>query len=546
MTRSQMFRRSAIAGASALTLVVLAACGGDAPTDAAPDSNGGEDEPAPGGTLVQVAAVDADSLDPQQVTSVHAAMILSHLYDTLVVTDHAQEDIHPSLAESWEMSEDGLEYTFNLRDDVSFHSGKPLTSDDVVATLERWIDPDSTSPTRDSVESVESIEATGDHTVVITLSNPDNWFLTNLTMPWASILNADELDGDYGSTDADGTGPFSLGNWAPGDQMSLIRHEEYTWGPPIFDNPGPAFLEEITVRVIPEATTRLAALQAGEAQLSATGGDFLPYIDQIESDDSLETTVYDLMNVQFGGFKTAKPQLEDVRVRQAINHAIDKQTLIDVVENGLATVADGFLHPDMPYYWDGISEVAYDFDPERAEELLDEAGWEMGPDGVRERDGERLRIDAYAGTTSEESLVLVQGDLAQVGIEFVPNLVDRTALYDIRRSDTPDVNWIWLPYEIPDIIRRYFTCEQMPSPNRFDFCDEEFDELIYTALTSTDEEEIAEAYQEVQQVIHEEALAIPLYHRQEFITAADSLTGVEPFLQYGIGIFKSLDLTLTE
>lgn len=540
MSRTRYPRRRIAAGLAVAATVVLTSC-------VAAEDDAASGDGVAGGTITIAAEVDADSLDPQQVTSTHAAMIFSHLYDTLVVTDENQAEVFPSLAESWEVSDDGLEYTFTLRDDVTFHSGKALTADDVVATFDRWGAEDSASPTAATVRSVTETVAVDEHTVRVVLSSPDNWFLTNISMPWASILNAEAItDPDYGSTSADGTGPFELGEWIPGDHMELIRNEDYTWGPETFDNRGPAHLDSITVRMIPEATTRLAAMQAGEAQIAPFGGTFLPYMDQIESDENLETYVYDLMNLQFGALKMAKPTMADVEVRQAINHAIDKQTLVDVVENGFATEAQGFLHPDMTYFWDGGDDAVYAYDPDRATTLLDQAGWVPGPDGIREKGGVRLTLQAYAGLSSEQMLTLIQEDLAEVGIELVPNLVDRTALYDIRRTETPDTNWIWLPYENADVLRTYFSCDQQPSPNRFNYCDEAFDALMTTALTSQDEAEITAAYEEAQKMVHDQAIAIPLYYRQEFITAATSVEGVEPFPQYGMALFKSLDLSLAE
>jgi ABC-type transport system substrate-binding protein len=531
MSRVRPFRRLAAAGVAVLAVVALAACSEEA-----------DSSDAAGGTLTMVTEVDADSLDPQQLTSTHAAMIMSHLYDTLVVTDSDQAEVHPSLASSWEVSPDGRQYTFHLRDGVTFHSGKPMTAQDVAFTFDRWSDPANASPTAQSVRAIAQTVAVDERTVRVELTEPDNWFLRNLSMPWAAILNSEAATHpDYGSRTADGTGPFKLGDWIPGDRMDLVRNENYRWGPSIFDNPGPAHLAQITVRILPEPATRVAALQAGEAQVIPHGGSILQFHDQLAADPAMQVHVYDLMNVQFGAFKTAKPETADVRVRRAINYAIDRQANIDVAENGLGRPAQGFLHPDMQYFWNG---GVYDYDPDRARQLLDEAGWRPGPDGIRERDGMRLSLDVYAGQANEQGLVLAQSDLAQVGVELKLNLVDRTALYDIRRTETPDLNWIWLPYENADVLRTYFTCGQQPSPNRFNFCDEQFDALMQTAVSSQDPGEVTRAYEQAQQMIYEQALAIPMYYRQEFLTASTDVQGIEVFPQYGMAVFKSLDLRM--
>ncbi len=506
-------------------------------------STGADGDFDPNAVITVLDEIDTDSLDPQQVTSIHAAAVLSHIYDTLVVQSFDKKSVEPGLAESWEVSDDGLEYTFTLKPGVKFHSGKELTADDVIYTLNRWMDESKPSPTAVNVQGISEMEAPDAQTVKVTLTSPNVWFLENLSLPWSSILNEEAASADdYGQQTADGTGPFIVEEWNPGDTLQLVRNEDYAWGPAIFENTGPAHVAGVTFKVVPEASTRVASLTSGEADLVPWSSNLLPSLDQLQSDPNIEVAVYDLPNLQFLNLKIGKEQTADAAVRQALNMAVDKQSLVDVIQNGLGQPANSFLHPDMKYAWADAEANAYSYDPEGANELLDESGWVMGSDNVRSKNGTKLTLEIYAGTGSEQELTLVQSDFAKIGVQANLNLVDRTALYDIRRTETPDVNAIYLPMENADVLRTYFSCPQMPSPNRSNFCDEEFDALLQKGLESSDEAEAEQAYADAQKILHEQALVIPEYHRQEFMSYRSDLKDVKPYPQYGIALFKSLDL----
>lgn len=541
--------------------LLLAACGEDdddtageeddsagASEDGGDGEDGGEaGEPTSGGSVTVLSEIDTDTMDPPQLTSTQAARMITHAYDTLVAQTYDMSEIRPLLAEDWSISDDGLELEFQIRDDVEFHSGHQLTASDVVASLERLSE--ESMPGSHYVGSVETFEAVDDYTVLLTLEAPDNFLLENLSKAATSILSEEAIEewgDDLGTTAEaiDGTGPFEVVEWLPGDSMTMQRFDTYEWGPEgVHENTGPAHIEELIWREVPEASTRAASLQAGEAHI-AQGG-LLQHADELESAESVEVVVWDILNTQHGAFKIAKPELEEVEVRQALNHAVDKQALIDTAQGGFGVPAYGYLHPNTEYYWEGLEDVAYEHDPARAEELLDEAGWELNGE-VREKDGLPLSLEVYAGLASEEELTLVQADYAAIGVELNLNLVDRTALYDIRRGEEPDINWIWLPFENADILRERFHSENLPAPNRHNFDDPEADELFETALTSQDDEEVEEAFHEAQRIIHEQALVLPLYHRQELTAHASQLQGLDMYLQYSIGQYKSLDIWLDE
>jgi glutathione transport system substrate-binding protein len=206
-------------------------------------------------TLVIGQPTDADSVDPHKVTAVIAVERIYNLYDTLVNIDFNLETITPGLAESWQVSPDGKTYTFLLKKGVRFHSGKPLTAEDVKFSLDRWRDPATASPTRNRITEVEDVSVKDERTVVVRLKERSNYLLFNLSSGFASIVNPEAIKkygASYGTLAVDGTGPFKFKEWVLRDRFVVERNPDYTWGPPMFKNRGPAKLE----RVIWRSTTR--------------------------------------------------------------------------------------------------------------------------------------------------------------------------------------------------------------------------------------------------------------------------------------------------
>ncbi|HEX7070172.1 MAG TPA: ABC transporter substrate-binding protein, partial [Rhodothermales bacterium] len=188
------------------------------------------------------------------MTAVIAADWMLKIYDTLVTVQPDLSTIDPGLAESWEVSEDGLTYTFTLKQGVEFHSGDPMTASDVKFTIERWLAEETASPTKHRIAGITRVDAPDDKTVILELEQRNNELLINLASGFGGILNqsfVEEHGADYGTLAVDGTGPFRLENWAPRAEATLTRFEKYTWGPPFFENSGPAHIEKLHFRIIP-------------------------------------------------------------------------------------------------------------------------------------------------------------------------------------------------------------------------------------------------------------------------------------------------------
>ena len=285
--------------------------------------------------LAQVA--DVSSLDTQKVSDVYSANVIRQIYSNLVQVNEKIE-IVPDLAESWENPDD-VTWVFHLRKGVKFHNGEPFTAADVKYTFGRLLDPKTASPGATHLKEVVSMEAVDDHTIRIVTRRPFAPMLMSLTRYETAILNQKAVEAagvDYGSKAAVGTGPFKFESWSRGDKVVLVRNDDYFGGP--------AGVEKLVYRGIPEDATRLVELESGGIDLIP--GNF-PYQEfaNIEKDSNYATYRVPAMSTLYMGLNTEVKPFGDVRVRKAMNYAVDKQAIIDAVYFGLGAPARGPLSP---------------------------------------------------------------------------------------------------------------------------------------------------------------------------------------------------------
>ncbi len=498
-------------------------------------------------TLTIARIEESETMDPHNTTTISSIEIYNLVYDTMVALDDSMAPV-PGIA-TWTVSEDGLEYTFRLREGVRFHSGDPLTAADVKFTLDRWLANDA-SPTRFTINSITAVEVIDDLTVLLRLDEPYVLLLSSLAAPYASILNASfvEQHGDqYGTSPqtTDGSGPFVLTEWVRQDRMVLERNDEYTWGPEAFDNRGPAHFARVVWRLIPEDSTRIAELEAGNVQFTANVPEL--EVDILEMSPTVQVIRYEDPNTTFIGFKMGKPPLDDVRVRRAINHALDRDELVFGAFGGLATPAYSPVSSLLPFASERATESGYRFDPERADELLTEAGWvDRNGDGVREKDGQDLELLwMYSPFTFTDNLIpLVQEQLAAVGVRVTPRQLEWTAYLAALRAGEHEMMLMSVRYINEDgIMFFYFNSEQRPAPNRFDFVDYEVDEWLNVGRTSLDDAARAEAYENIQLRAIETAVFAPVAHQLRAVGASRDLSvAVHPYYV----LYKLLDTKLAQ
>lgn len=534
----------------------FSACGpAEDPDDndvAVPDPDDDDDEVVGPTTLTIGRSLSIDNLDPHRTVSIHAFQVLFFLYDTLVTLDYDLVTLQPGLAESWDISDDGLLYTFHLRDDVYFHTGRHLTAEDVEYSMKRWIDEETASASADKAGPIKDIRAVDDYTVEIEFETPHSEFLRWISMPHAAIVDrekVEELGEDFGAEWSGGTGPFKFSEWIRRDRIVLERNPDYTWGAPMFQNSGPAHVDRIVHRMVPEDAARIMELETGNLDVIYSLP--LSMVQRLKDEPSVEVIQVDPhLYTDYLGFKTSRPLVSDVRVRAAINHAIDKETMIETLMYGFGTPAYNVVPPGAPDYWDDVEDLWPKFDPEEAENLLEEAGWTMGSDGIRQKDGQKLSINLFSSNSPFrlELGTYVQAMLADVGIELQPEPHDLAALWPALRTE--DFDMFSMDYPVittGEAIAMYFHSRNQPAPNRMAWADPHTDQLIAQTRTAITPEERFEAARELQEIIAENILWVPLVHHDQFIAVRKGVEGVRPHGIYGSYLaYGLLDARVTE
>ena len=466
--------------------------------------------PEPGIITVAI-PVSPNNLDPRFGTDENSARAQQLLFNDLLRWDE-QTRLAPGLALSWE-SADHQTYRVRLREGVRFHDGHELTSADVVFTFTSMLDPAFASPYRGAFRDLESIVAVDRYTVDFVLKQPSGSFLPNLVFKIVPAGAGRELR-DHPV----GTGPYEFVSYAVDDRLVLRAFREYFDGLP--RNRG------IVMKIVPDDIMRGLELRKATSDLIVN--DLAPdMVYQLEH-EGLALTKSPGVDYQYVGFNLRDPVLKDVRVRQAIGHAIDRQAIVDHLRRGLATVADSMLPPTNWAHEPDV--VVLDYDPDHARALLDEAGY-PDPDGS----GPRPRLTLSYKTTSLEfprlQAAVIQQNLRDVGIEVDVRSYEFATLYaDILKGNFQmyALQWVGGALADPDILRRVFHSQQVPPAgfNRGRLSDPEIDRLIDEASNATDYETRRQLYGKVQQRIAEAAPYISLWHRTNFALAQPALEGI--------------------
>ncbi|HEX7040428.1 MAG TPA: ABC transporter substrate-binding protein [Trueperaceae bacterium] len=458
-------------------------------------------DPAPvrGGSIVVAITAEPPGWDPSASTSQEIPRVV---YDNVLqglVRFDGDGQIVPALATSWETSDDGLTWTFQLREGVKFHDGSDFDAADVVEKFERAADPDSGHTNHQYYEAIESVEAIGDHEVAFHLSRPNSSLLYNLARP-DSVINPSGK-AETQRTQPIGTGPFVFAEYVPGSHVRLERFEDY-W------EEGLPYLDSAEFRIISDPNARFAALQAGDIDM--IGVALLPeQFQQVLANPDLKATQGSGTAEITLALNNAREPFDDPRVRQAITHAIDKQAIVQGAMFGLGTVIGTHMSPAESYYVD-LTDT-YPYDPERARQLLAEAGY---PDGftVRFELPEPYNIERRTGEVIAQQLEQVGIDVELSVVEWATWL-ERIFLggdYDmtiIGHSEPRDIN----VYANPDYYYHY------DNPR--------IGELLAEAEEATSQEEATAKYQEIARIIAEDAVNVWVFSSPYLVAAKRDVYG---------------------
>lgn len=507
-----------------------AADGGGTETAAAGDSVSGVDTT---GFMVDVVNADIQTADVQKTTKDYT--MPQNIYDRLLdieVDDAGVSKIVPSLAEDWEISGDGLEYTFHLRQGVKFQNGNDFTAEDVVYTFHRLLTVENGVNTElldqvkgaselieGSADTLEGVELVDDYTVKITLKEPFAAFLSCLTAPGLSIYDskATEAAGDQFGMDPSvtvGTGPFRFAGWTFNDQLVLVRNEDYWRGAP--ELPG------VVIKVIPDTETQTMMFESGELDLldldfvtDATDRFLETYPDQIVQGPRVGIT-YFTMNFNIEPF-------QDVKVRQAMQMAIDRQAILDALYGGRGQVEHGIYPFGLIGFHEGQTKISYD--PEGAKALLAEAGY---GDGFTME----LAADASASDTVTMALEIIKEQLAAVGINAeIKNYDESTWLETRKAGELGSFMSTWTAdFNDPEnFIYTFFGNEEKTKIRSINYPDTAVMARVSGARGIVNEDERLAEYQALEEkLIHEDAAWVPMYSRMHLWAVSKRVQGFKP------------------
>jgi peptide/nickel transport system substrate-binding protein len=449
-----------------------------------------------GGTLKAAFDHDPAGFDPAKATLGMSHAVIEQVFSTLMALD-AEAIPYPDLAESVDVSADGLAYTFKLRPNVTFHDGTPLVAEDVKFTIERLKDPATGYSYSAQMTPISGVEVVDPQTVRLVLSEPSGPLLVNLAFPGSSIVSQKLVESghDLNATPI-GTGPFKFVSYQPRTMVKMVRNADYYEG----DKP---YIENLEYHIISDQTAITTALQAGVVNFS----NVIPPKDweAIKANPQLTTAPLEGGRWFWLMLNNTKPPFDNAKVRQAVAHAIDRQAIIDAVFYGLATPILGGVVPSWNWgHAPDLKVFSPQADPDKAKALLAEAGY---PDG----------FDALFRVGSDwpplmNIAPLVQENLRAVGVNLQIETMGTTEYLDKVFSggeyDMSDMYWLSPLADPDDFTTLNYKCGSPMNPQKS--CSEAMDALLEEARTGVTQEARADAYVRMQALSMEEMSLVPL------------------------------------
>jgi peptide/nickel transport system substrate-binding protein len=502
-------------------------------------------EPKPGGTIIVGLQAEPVTLDAPQVTDYNTIRAAYNLYDGLLRFKDESTEVEPGLAESWEISEDGLEYTLYLRKGVKFHDGTEFNAEAVKFNIERQIDPNH--PYHDTGDfvyaeftwgAVKQVDVVDEYTVKITLEYVLAPFISHLAMHPAFMVSPQAIK-TYGrdiSINPVGTGPYRFVSWTPGAEIVLERNPDY-WGKP-------AYVDRLIFRPIIEDQARLTEFLAG-------GINFMVNIppddlERLRNDPNFKVVEQTGMHTWWVYFNTLKKPFDDVRVRQALNYAVNKQAIVDNILKGTGVLA---INPLPPVVWSYTDDVErYDYNPEKAKQLLAEAGY---PNGFScefwtPESGSGMQQPVLMSTA-------IQADLKAVGVDCQIRTFEWGSFLEqgiVPPEKNPGwdlmaLSWIGDNGDPDNHLYILLSGDQWP-PNGFNcgyYKNEKVDELLRQGRTTLDRAKRTEIYQQAQKLIVADAPWIWIDHETQ-IVAMDKR--IQNFKLHPTGPFRFADVWIEQ
>jgi len=477
---------------------------------------------------------DTVGLDPITVTDGESFRVTDNIFETLVKYKDTSTEVEPGLAESWEISPDGLTYTFKLRQGVKFHDGSDFNADAVVFNFNRWMDKSHPLHNKEGFEYyndmfggykgdethvIKSVEALDPTTVKFTLNRPLAPFIQNLGMSTFAIASPkalQEMGPEKFNENPVGTGPFKFVEWKRNDSITLEKNPDY-W------NKGFPKLDKIVFKVIPENSARLTALTSGEIDLME--GLNPDDVQSVKENAELQLFERPAMNVGYVGFNVEKKPLDNPKVREAIAHAINKPALIEAFYAGLAQPAVNPMPPSIWGHNNNIKDREYNL--EKAKQLLAEAGY---PNGFKIQFWAMPVPRPYMpeGVKVAEA---IQQDLKKIGIEAEIVTMEWATYLDKTKAGEQEMfmlGWNGDNGDPDNFLATLLDKNNIGGNNRSRWANEEAHQLLMKAQSASSKEEREQLYLQVQEIIFKEVPMVPIAHSISPLAGRANIAGYTP------------------
>lgn len=523
------------------SILLLSACAGaTAPAEEASD-------PIAGGTLTYATGdLEPACLDPQSRGNVPQALLGTQFLESLFFQD-TDGAIKPWLAEEWTVSDDNLSWDITVRDDVEFTDGTPLNAEAVKVNIERVLNPDTQSTTgRLALAKVSGVEVVDEFTARVNLTAPDAALLESLSQVWLPIESPTALARtvEENCQAPVGTGPFIVESWAKQDSVTLIRNDNYNTAPDGATHTGPAYLEKIVWRFIPDASARFAALQSGEVDV----------IDTVQPENAVAIEADPNLALSIGSrpgnpveivLNSGRAPFDDVRVREAFISSADIDSALASVYLGSVERSTSILSSATRY---NVDNLDYAYDPEKAADLLDEAGWDtIDSEGYRTKDGTRLSIAIPLTATvplAQGVYEQIQATAKGVGFEVTLEPLETAAWWTKNNEWDYDAIGIYYTKNSADVLRlTYTTASATPATvgayhaNNSNLKDAELDEILNAAGAVSDDAERADLYEQAQDIIAEGFYVLPIHDQQTRLGLRADVEGARLLPSLGLPSF---------
>ncbi len=514
-----------ILGAILVVCCCIACSSSEAP---APQRSAGDAAAIPtyGDTLVEGTIGEASTLIPILASDSASHSVAGQIYNGLVKYDKDLK-IVGELAESFRISPDGLTITFKLRRNVAWHDGKPFTARDVLYTYRVIIDPQTPTAYSEDFKQVASVASPDPYTVVVRYAKP---YAPALASWGVAILPAHLLDGqDITKSPLSrkpvGTGPFRFKEWVSGQKIVLEANPDYFEGRP--------YLDRYVYRLIPDTSTMYMELKAGGIdQMGLTPVQFARQTDTPRFKAAFQKYRYPSNGYLYLGYNQRHPTFKDKRVRQAITAAINKDELIQGVLFGMGQRAHGPMIPGRWAYNPSVKDIP--FDQNRAQQLLAEAGWQKGSDGMLQKEGKPLRFTILTNQGNQQRLMtaqIIQQRLKQVGIDVRIRIVEWAAFLKefIDKGNFEVVLLAWLTSQDPDMYDIWHSSKTKPGELNFiGYSNQEVDRLLEQGRSTFDIEQRKKAYFRIQEILADEQPYTFLYVPDALPVVSARIRGIEP------------------